>query len=105
MTKSANVADLKSAGSNPLRVQVPSAAPCKDDYFDTNGYRDNRPYFLPKTVENSGFYNTFEKGTVSDQAERWAGDGAFLLFRSYLGLAIVDLLVIVILLGLSLYNK
>ena len=27
MTKSAHVADLKSAGSNPLRVQVPSAAP------------------------------------------------------------------------------
>ena len=58
----------------------------------------NRPYFLPKTVENSGFYNTFEKGTVSDQAESWARDGAFLLFRSYLGLAIVDLLVTVILL-------
>ena len=94
-----DVTDSKSVGGNIVWVRVPPSAPCKDDYFDTNGYRDNRPYFLPKTVENSGFYNTFEKSTVSNQAESWAGDGAFLLFRSYLGLAIVDLLVTVILLG------
>lgn len=41
-----------------------------------------RPYFLPKTAENSGFSNTFEKSTASALAENRAEGGAFLHFRT-----------------------
>ena len=61
-------------------VRIPSGVPCKDDYFDTMGIEVIVLIFLPKTAENSGFLNTFEKGTASDLAEIRAGGGAFLLF-------------------------
>ena len=41
-------------GSNPTRVRIPPAAPCKDDYFDTMGIGVIVPTFClkpPKIAE------------------------------------------------------
>lgn len=46
-----------------------------------------RPCFLPKTAENGGFSNTFEKSTALTLAKKRGGDGTFCILRTSGGLS------------------